>query len=198
MARPRGFDPEDALEKATRLFWEKGYGATSMQDLVEAMGINRFSLYETFGDKQALFQKALAHYRRTVTGQMIALLQDTDDGIDAIRAYFRALTELLSSPMGRIGCLVQNSTVELALHDPEIALALQRTNRAVRDNILAALERAAGAGQLAMPERLEDRADYLFAVGQGMLVMAKAGGDAAPVLATGRHIDAELAGWRSQ
>src|SRR5688572_28957647 len=64
MARNKAFDPEERLEKARDLFWEKGYNATSMQDLVEGMQLNRASIYDTYGDKYALFQQCLQNYAK--------------------------------------------------------------------------------------------------------------------------------------
>ncbi len=195
MARPREFDPDQALEAAMHLFWAKGYGATSIEDLVAGMGINRFSLYDTFGDKRRLFLAAIARYRDSVTGQLIDIL-DQGPGIEAIQSYFAKLAEALSSPMGRIGCLVQNSTLELAAHDQAVRDELGETNARVSGALLGALERARACGEVRARGDLHDCAEYLFALAQGMIVMAKAAPEAGAVAGTARFINQELESWR--
>ena len=97
MARPKGFDPAVALDRAAAVFWENGYAATSVQDLVDRMGINRFSLYDTFGDKRALYLAALDHYQRKRGERLIRVLEETPDGLAAIRAYFDCLQQELDA-----------------------------------------------------------------------------------------------------
>ena len=72
MPRPKAFDPDAALQQAMQVFWERGYEATSVQDLVQGMGINRFSLYSTFGGKHQLFVTALERYRDTIVADLLA------------------------------------------------------------------------------------------------------------------------------
>ncbi len=74
MARHKEFDQDEALQKAMEAFWARGYEATSMQDLVEHMGINRQSLYDTFGDKHSLFLKALDRYHEVETRKLLAFV----------------------------------------------------------------------------------------------------------------------------
>ena len=195
MPRVKAFDPETALEAAMELFWRQGYKATSVRSLAEAMGINHFSLYDTFGDKQALYVKAIERYRHRVTGELIALL-GRGDGLRAIADYFARLAELLSSPAGRRGCLVQNATVERASLDPAVAVRTRAANRAVEDALYGALERARRAGVLAGSDSLRDRARALFATAQGMIVMAKNDDDGNCVDSAARFIAREIEAWR--
>ncbi len=195
MPRAKEFEPEAALDAAMHLFWEKGYGATSVQDLVERMGINRFSLYDTFGDKHALYLATIERYRKRVTGQLLDLL-DEADGLGAIQNHFHALAEALSSPMGRVGCLVQNSALELAVHDPEVAARTRETNDQVEAALYRALCRAREAGALRARRDLRGLARHLFAVGQGMIVMSKASADASAVRGEARFVIEEVESWR--
>src|SRR6266851_1586631 len=89
MPRQKEFDREAALDGAMAAFWTKGYTATSIEDLVTRMGIQRGSLYATFGDKRSLFLSALGRYQRVVTRELLAALEAPGSGLAAIRRFFR-------------------------------------------------------------------------------------------------------------
>src|ERR1051325_10236665 len=121
MGRPREFDREKALDRAMQLFWCKGYEATSVQDLLNVMGINRGSFYDTFGDKRSLFLASIDRYNETFLAKLRAELNAPGS---AKRAIVRTIEELASraaSDAQRRGCLMTNSAVELAPHDAEAA-----------------------------------------------------------------------------
>ena len=142
MPRTKSYNRDEMLGKAMDLFWQKGYAATSLQDLVDHLGINRFSIYDSFGNKHSLFLAALDRYRENVAKALRTKLDDGTKGIDAIKEYFRAMEAGLSIPGGRMGCLVQNSTLEMVLSDPEVERRIAATNLAFRGAILDALVRA--------------------------------------------------------
>ncbi len=196
MPRPKEFDPEQALEAALHLFWEKGYQATSMQDLVDRMNINRFSIYDTFGSKHELFLAALDQYRRNIAGKLKSVLEDRAEGLDAIKGYFRAMERDLSTKEGRKGCFVQNSTLELALRDRDVEQRVQATNLSFQKAIHAALVRAQKRGEIRPSGELRQRASYLFSVGQGMIVLAKAHGDPKMIRDVSDHACKLVDGWR--
>jgi AcrR family transcriptional regulator len=102
MARPKTFDPSVALEQAMEVFWLKGYEATSMQDLVVAMGINRASLYATFEDKRQLFLAAIAHYDDTVVRPAIAPLEAPGAAKAEIVQHFQRSTTAGLRPPARL------------------------------------------------------------------------------------------------
>ena len=118
MPRPKAFDPDAALQKAMHVFWERGYEATSVQDLVEGMGINRFSLYSTFGNKHQLFVTVLERYCATIGANLVGDLEHSAAGLTAIRQFFTRLVDFFASAKGWRGCLMTNTAVELAPHDP--------------------------------------------------------------------------------
>ncbi|MEK2489163.1 helix-turn-helix domain-containing protein [Kitasatospora purpeofusca] len=181
MARPRTFDEGRALDAAMHAFWANGYEATSTQDLCEATGLGRSSIYNTFSSKHDLFKRSLARYIELMTVPQIELLEDSElPPLERIRVLLARIVEaeFEHRPEGRsIGCLTVNTVVELAGRDPEADAMLVR-DQEVR---LAALRAAIAAGQLAgaiaarrAPEEL---ARFVNAVIGGMRVAAKGGAD---------------------
>lgn len=152
------------------VFWLKGYEATSMQDLVEAMGINRASLYATFHDKQQLLLAAIAHYSATVTQPAIASLEAPGA---ARAAIVRHVQQIPAVP--ERGCLMTNAIVELAPHDPVVATHLRRCLQRVEDAFYTALVRARDQGEIAGERDLRALARYFAASLQGLRVMARLG-----------------------
>ena len=177
MPRIKSYNREEMLNKAMDLFWEKGYAATSMQNLVDHLGINRFSIYDSFGDKHSLFLASLDQYRKNVASSLLEKLIDKTKGVEAIKDYFRAMAADLGAPSGRIGCLVQNSTLEMVLSDPEVEKRIQETNLSFRGAIHDALLRAEIMGEIENAGDLPQKAQLLFSIGQGMIVTGKAHGD---------------------
>lgn len=109
MARPLAFDPDEKLQLAMKLFWQKGYANTSITDITDALGINRFSLYNTFGDKDALYRAALEHYNQQVFLPLLAPLQGDVQGMQAVDAYLENFARRLQSPFADYGCLLQDT-----------------------------------------------------------------------------------------
>src|SRR5713226_921489 len=114
MARHKEFDRDEALHKAMEVFWSRGYGAASIQDLVKRMGINRQSLYDTFGDKHALYLQALDRYRDVEGGKMIELLRRPGSAKKALRQLFERVVEESLCGRERRGCFMGNAMSELA------------------------------------------------------------------------------------
>ncbi|MEM9006865.1 MAG: TetR/AcrR family transcriptional regulator [Cyanobacteria bacterium P01_F01_bin.86] len=176
MARSKTFDRETVLAKAMDVFWAKGYESTSMQDLVEAMGIHRGSLYDTFKDKRHLFLAAIAHYNTAIVQESIAPLQVPGASRPAIERYLIAFAENAADPHQR-GCMITNSIIELAAHDPEVATSLHRGLRLVEDAFYRALGRAQDKGEIAPHRDLRSLSQYLTSSLQGLRVTAKVNHD---------------------
>ena len=121
MARNKAFLEENVLEKAMQVFWQKGYNATSMEDLVTGMGINRASLYDTFGDKKQLYLAVLKFYQTQTNEAAQAVIAENTP---SPKAQLVALTHFLVNQSldleGSKGCLLANATSEMALLDPDI------------------------------------------------------------------------------
>ena len=118
MGRPRQFEIDAALEMAMRVFWSKGYEATTLPDLLGAMGISRGSFYKAFNDKRAVYMAALERYNRTRVLETVAMLQK--EGVDSGRQRIEALFKALAERPDRSGCFLCNAAVDRAPHDPEI------------------------------------------------------------------------------
>ena len=178
MGRAKEFDPEQALVRAMEVFWLKGYQNASVGELLTAMKINRWSLYETFGDKQELFLAALQLYRRR-WGQMIAEHLAAPGSPRAVMVrLLRAMgRDLVSDELGR-GCLVANSAVELRYLDAEAQQVVRGSLETLESAFTRVLERAKDAGELtsALPPR--KLAAFLIASMNGIRDVAKMDRDA--------------------
>lgn len=172
MARPREFDEAEALERAMGVFWTQGYEATSVEDLVGGTGLNRGSLYAAFGDKNALFLRALEHYRCQRMEELTACLEGTPDPRQAFRRLFLSFVERPDAERAR-GCLLVNSAMERAPHEPQTGRAIAQHLKTLEGTFLRALERAREAGQLEATRELRPLARYLVGALQGLIVMAK-------------------------
>ena len=173
VARPKAFNREQALLAAMQVFWMKGYEATSLDDLLAAMKIGRQSLYDTFGDKRALFMEALGRYRELTDAYLRGCLADAP----TVKAAFQRLfMQVVDEPEAhqRRGCLLINSAVELAPHDPETAQLVVAYQRATERLFRRGLELAQERGELPADRDVRALARYLVSAMQGLRVMAKA------------------------
>jgi TetR/AcrR family transcriptional repressor of nem operon len=119
MARPREFDEEAVLDAAVQCFWKRGYEATSVRDLIEETGITGASLYNAFGDKRALYERALDHYVEGSISDRIRRCEDLAPR-EAIGAFF---SEILRRSLGdrqHKGCMLVNAALDVAPHDPDV------------------------------------------------------------------------------
>ena len=122
MPAHKQFSPDAALEKAMVLFWRRGFVAVSMSDLVAATGASRYGLYDEFGDKRALFFKALDLYERLVSNALLGDLKSEGANRSSLVSYGARLEGHLSSSAGLLGCMIANAAVEVGAGDEEIAL----------------------------------------------------------------------------
>lgn len=179
MARQKEFDREMALDRAMAAFWSKGYAATSIEDLVAHMGIQRGSLYGTFGDKRRLFLAALDRYQRVVSRDLFEALDAPGSGLEAIRRFFRLRIEGSLDRRRPPGCLVTNSAIELARCDRGAAAKVGRSLARIEAAFLRTLQRARAEGELTASQDLRALARFLTSSAQGLSVMARAARDRA-------------------
>jgi TetR/AcrR family transcriptional repressor of nem operon len=172
MARPKAFDTQQALDAAVRTFWAGGYESTSIQDLVEALGINRASLYGTFGDKAQLFSAAIDRYGEQVRAALSEKLAPPHAGREAVAGYLAAVADVVCRPGKPAGCLLINTAVGCTSAPPQL---LQRAYTAVLQTesaLLAALRRDKA---LAKRKDLRAVARFFAAQSHGLAVLARAG-----------------------
>ena len=169
MARPREFDAEKVLSAATDVFWRNGFAGSSLAQLDRAIGLNRASLYNAFGDKRGLFLACLDHYGEREIAAAVDLLSGPGDGDAKIRKLFDGTVKAVQAGKDRRGCLLCNTAVEVAPHDPQVEAAVMRHLDRLRNAIAAAL-----ANDTARDNPIR-RADQLTASYMGLHVMAKAG-----------------------
>lgn len=177
MARSKSFDPDTVLRKAMQLFWRRGYGATSVDDLIHATGINRASLYGTFGDKKKLFLAALSRYVETVLEPRLRALETTASPLEALRYLFAELAAFAAGDPQRRGCLVVNTTCELASRDAEVAGLLRAQAEALESRLARLIARAQEMGEVASSRDPKSLAACLAALVDGLRVRSKLGAD---------------------
>ena len=177
MARTKEFDPEEALEAAMELFWRRGYEATSMRSLLEGMGVGRGSFYDTYGDKRALFLAALDRFEKNRTTWALEVLETSPSPVAGIAEVFGRTVESLVGYEPRRGCLLTNSAVELAPHDPEVAAHISGYVRRLEGAFEDALERARKMGEIPKGSKPTALARFLVTSLHGLRVMARAGAE---------------------
>lgn len=177
MARAKEFEPERALGRAMDLFWREGYEATSVQELLDAMGIGRGSFYDTFGDKRATFLAALDRYREDAEADAVSTLEEGSPK-EAIRAVFGSMVDALASQEEpRRGCFIANTAVELAPHDPEVKERISRHVARMEEAFERTVHRGQAAGEMDARRDPRALARSLVNCSLGLRVLAKTGAD---------------------
>ncbi|MGK5731784.1 TetR/AcrR family transcriptional regulator [Streptomyces sp. URMC 124] len=176
MARPRKFDEERAVDAALEAFWTAGYEATSTQDLCEATGLGRSSIYNTFKSKHDLFRRALLRYMERKNGSIDAVLESPMPAREKVRALLGVIVEEeVLHAEDRRGCLVVNTCIELGSRDPEVAGVLRRDYRVRFEALKAALESGQRDGDIDPGKDAGALAHFVIAAIGGMRVSARAG-----------------------
>lgn len=175
MPRSKNFDIDQVLDHAVTAFWRKGYTATSVQDLLDEMGLNRGSLYATYGDKRQLFDAVVERYRQMVVAPRLLALESETAGITEIREFFDAFLSRTLDGQSRHGCLMTNTCVELAPHDPAMAAKTRQNLERIERAFTHALRNAQQRGELNSSSDPQSLGRFLTATLQGLQVMAKAG-----------------------
>lgn len=172
MPRTREFEPDEALESAMHLFWRQGYDATSVNDLTAAMGINKFSMYDVFGDKRALFLKALDSYSYGWSRPGLQLLRDPG-GSEGLRQFLDRVDQDHRQGNFGNGCLILNSLVEFIGRDDEVAAAVRNHMKFVEDSFKAAIAAIVQEGNLPADTDVTAKARHLMTLIQGFMVLSK-------------------------
>lgn len=174
MPRTKEFDPDAVLQRALELFWERGYEATSMADLVERLGIARASIYATFGGKHSLFIQALDRYAQARDPGLVEMLSQPGPVLPAVRALVEAYAAESVGDERRKGCMVVNAAVELMSRDPQTARRVEASWDAVETALTSALTRARAQGEIPADKDPRALARFLLVMLQGMRVLGHA------------------------
>lgn len=178
MARPKEFDPQTALVAAMELFRRQGYEATSVQDLVDALGINRSSMYAAYGSKHDLYLKALDLYCAVEADRAQRSLAESDEGpaLPVLRAFLLSYVEsALADPL-RGGCMVTHGVLERLPGDAKAATRLGGALGSLEEAFAYLLLRAGVAGELDPAVDVRATARFLVTLTQGLRVMERAAG----------------------
>jgi AcrR family transcriptional regulator len=169
MGRPKSYDQQDVLKKAMKQFWKTGFAETSLSDLEQATGLNRYSLYKGFGDKEALYSQAMEFYYQTVIAVMLQPLRETPSGYQALQTYFAQLNNLLKGNYGQYGCMIQNMQKE-GIAEKELTRAYAaRLWKEQSERIQASLE----TGEFNLPLAIQDCIQLLLAQIQAQISLAR-------------------------
>jgi TetR/AcrR family transcriptional repressor of nem operon len=177
MARHKEFNRDEVLHKAMEVFWSRGYEATSVQDLVKRMGINRQSLYDTFGDKHALYLQALDRYREVEGRKVLELLERPGSVKKTLRQLFEGVVEKSLCDGQRRGCFMGNATSELAGRCKETAARTCSNMAATEEAFYRVLLRGKKQGELKRVRDPRAFARFLYSSLQGLALTAKASRD---------------------
>ncbi|KAB0445364.1 TetR/AcrR family transcriptional regulator [Lysinibacillus fusiformis] len=173
MARTREFDEEKVLEAAMQLFWEKGYEATSLSDLTSRMGIQRPSIYSTFGDKKELFEAALRRYTTSRAADIRARLQSHVSVKQSFATFFEEVIQAEYMKDLSNGCFCINTMVELAPHDERFEILTREHQLYLAVIFQETIERGVQAGELEADTDAKSLAQALIVSLIGLTVMMK-------------------------
>jgi TetR/AcrR family transcriptional regulator, transcriptional repressor for nem operon len=171
--RPREFDPAVAIDAALKVFWDQGYHATSIDDLCDATGLLRGSLYSAFGDKKGMLLAVLDRYADkglTRLAESLSSPQPSREGLRGALLYYTRMATVLA---GRHGCLVTNTAMEMLPNDPDVADRVERIFRQMAALLSAAVIRGQAAG--IFNQNLDERTvgNFLLCMTQGLRVLGK-------------------------
>ena len=172
MPRPRAFDTDTALDAALVTFWARGYDATTLTDLTDAMGIARPSLYNAFGDKKKLFLTVLARYEESYAAMFDALDAEPDARL-AVARHLQAVASGLADPSHPGGCFRVGHTARASADEPALASALADRQQAQEAAFARRLARARRDGQLAADEDPAALAAFYVGIVNAMAVRAR-------------------------
>jgi TetR/AcrR family transcriptional repressor of nem operon len=182
MGRPREFCEEQALEGAMLVFWQKGYEAATLPDLLAGTRLSRGSFYKAFKDKHAVYLAALALYDRKVINPVIDGLRDSSRAIgdERIAALFTRLAKLMRRPEAKLGCFLCKAAVDMAPHDAAVERSVTGSIHRLEQAFATALEDPRNARPLRR-KQAKDKASHLAATYLGIQVLRNAGGTPANV-----------------
>lgn len=176
MARPAAFDREAILDALMRTFWEHGFETSSLDRLEKATGLKRQSLYNAFGDKEAMFVAALDRYAIKIGEPLSSLLEQVEP-LAAVRNYLDGHIKVLTDHCTPTGCLVATCSAELAPRKDELGTRLRGDAAAAIESIAAVFRVWQLNGKLAVTAEPEELAALLTAITRGLAALSRSGAD---------------------
>lgn len=173
MARTKDFDEQEVLSKAIQVFWLKGYNGTSMQDLVDNLGISRSSLYDTYTDKHTLFLKALESYQNKGATRIKEIIENTASAKETIKKLLELSTSDLLKDKEQKGCFIVNAEVEVAAHDTEVNNLVCNNDKQMEEAFYQVIQKGKKSGEIKNPQDARALARFIFNAVKGMRVSAK-------------------------
>ncbi len=189
----KDFDVDEAVDRAMKVFWAKGYEATSMADLTKAMQINKGSLYNAFGNKKDLFTRAFLKYDRENRQAAIRQLEAMEDPVAAIRTLFDGLVAESEADRERKGCLLVNTALDLPNQPEDVQGMVTSALEEFEQFFLRMIERAQARGQVSKDLDARKAAKSLLTQVVGLRVMARGVFDSGSLKAIGDQALAQLA-----
>lgn len=178
MARTKDFDENEVLTKAIQLFWHKGYNATSMQDLVNTLGISRSSLYDTYIDKHTLFLKALESYQRAGNAKINEIVNQSTSAKETVIKLMELATNELVGDKQQKGCFMVNAEIEVAPHDQEVSKLVCQNEKQMETAFFQVIKKGQQTGEIKNNQDALVLAKFIFNAVKGMQVTAKSSADA--------------------
>ncbi len=173
MARTKNFDVDEVLNKALDLFWTKGYHATSIQDLVGHLGINRASIYDTWGDKHNLYLESLKRYRQQSSSWLLQLIRSEKSAKEIIKDFLLGTVDQSINDGEQRGCFIVNATTELANQDPTIQTFYIENKKTLEKVLIELISEGQSSGEITSKHSSEALARFVFNNITGLRVMAK-------------------------
>ena len=173
MARPREFDEHEVLEAASAAFWTKGYEATTTRDLVKSTGLTQPSLYNAFGDKRALYLRALEHYLEHTLRERIKRLERSVSPAQRVTLFFHEIMERTLADPEKRGCMLVNSALETTSDDEAFRKIVATEFTEVRAFFYRCMIAAGASGEIATVVSADDAATHLLATLIGVRVIAR-------------------------
>ena len=175
--RPLSYDPDKALDAAMHLFWEQGYEATSISDLMEVMGLSKSSLYQRFGGKKELFLQCMGRYTEEVGARLRIRLDQADSGLAFIQELLLHSATEAEGKECRRGCLLMNTACEFAQQDPDIAARIGNGFEGLQVILRLAVLRSQKEGEINASLNADGLAGFLMSTIAGLKTVVKGGAD---------------------
>ncbi|WP_114937620.1 TetR/AcrR family transcriptional regulator [Mucilaginibacter endophyticus] len=175
--RTKEFNEDEALEKAMQLFWLKGYNGTSMQDLLDGLGLSRSTLYRAYIDKHSLFLKALGHYQQFSSSEIKKVINEGDTAKETVKKLLEFIAEVVVQDQQHKGCFMLNSEIELSLHDKVVHDMVVNSDQDIEDVFYHVLTKGQKRGEISKAEDARAMAKFFLNTAKGIRATAKSNPD---------------------